>query len=72
VFHEKRIKKEYFIPDKIQQVMEFLKSKDSELYGEEPKTIEEMKTINSVFSKTGVQFEFNMCYAEEPSVSSSQ
>jgi predicted RNA methylase len=60
--YERKINKEYLNPEKIQDVVEFRKTKHSELYEEEKKAIEEVKTANSVSSKTGVQFEFNMCY----------
>ena len=49
------------IPDKIDELVKFFKTEMNEINTKE-KEIEEMKTTTSAFSKTGVDFEFNVWY----------
>jgi hypothetical protein len=64
-FYESKIHKKYLenITDNIDELVVFFKREMNEVSNTEKGTSDEIKTIKSIFSKTGVlDFEFNKCY----------
>ena len=64
-FYESKIHKKYLenITDNIDELVDFFKREMNEVSNTEKGTSDEIKTIKSTFSKTGVlDFEFNKCY----------
>jgi hypothetical protein len=64
-FYESKIHKKYLenITDNIDELVDFFKREMNEVSSTEKGNSEEIKTIQSIFSKTGVfDFEFNKCY----------
>jgi hypothetical protein len=64
-FYESKIHKKYLenITDDIDELVNFFKREMNEVSNTEKGNSEEIKTIKSIFSKTGVlDFEFNKCY----------